>query len=526
MAAKRLFRIGLFVSAFALAACGGGSSTPVGSGTAALSLTDAPSSEFDNVLVTVRGVWFHAGETAGPGDAGWRKFPLSPPRTVDLARLGGGGTFPLPDMELPAGEYRQIRFLLASTDDNTYRSPHNNAVIDNSSVERPLWIPDADHGIAMTGSFRIVDGGTLRLAVDFDIGRDIVKIVRNGVEECLFKPRLRTFDLDDMGHIVGHIDNATRQAGYFFVMKAEQPNADNTYHVVRRFTTAGTGGDDTAFRLSFLRPGTYDVVLRGRGVETVIVRDVPVVRGATTDLGPPISMPPGTEFFVNTEVHPTGAWVHCYQTLPGAGEIPYEIRFRHVSPFTGRFHDELPLSNGPIRVGTYNGGGAIAFSPMTPVEWTAGNAGFGAVADAPLFDRSGFSTFDNTMAGPVFPGRLAVTPPAVARTASGTIFSRNDRMMTLDNVVLFVVHGGMVVDSAMPTATMGSMTWSMGGGGMMNNPTYSMPDLPGVIPGAVYGVDGLGWSASPMTFAVGIPGIADLRAGNDPAANFTMVKLF
>lgn len=525
MQGKIFFWIGLFLSVLALSACGGGSSSS-GSGTASLSLTDAPSTEFDNVLVTVTSVWFHTSDTAGPGDAGWRKFPLSSPKTVDLARLTSGDTTPLSDMELPVGDYRQIRILLAPTDDNSYRSPYNNAVIDNTAVERPLWIPDADHGIALVGTFRIVNGGLLRLAVDFDIGRDIVKILRNGQTECLLKPRLRYFDLDDMGHIVGHLDNATRQAGYFFVMKAEQPNGDNSYHMVRRFTTVGYQEDNTAFRLSFLRPGTYDVVLRGRGVETVIVRGVPVTRGMTTDLGPAIAMPAGTEFSANTQVSPSGSWVHVYQTLPGAGEIPYEIRFRHVDPFTGRFHDDLPLSNGPIHVGTYNGGASIPFQPMTPVEWNGGNAGCKAVADAFLFDRSGYSAFDNTMPGPVFSGRLPVSSPAVAATASGTIFSGMNRVMTLDNVVLFVVHGGMIVDSAMPTATMGPMSWSMGGGGMMNNPTYSMPGLPGGIPGAVYGVDGLGWSASPPSFAVGFPGLADLRAGDDPAANFTMFKLF
>lgn len=56
--------------------------------------------------------------------------------------------------------------------------------------------------------------------------------------------------------------------------------------------------------------------------------------------------------------------------------------------------------------------------------------------------------------------------------------------------------------------------------------TYSTQTLPGGFPGAYYGIDGLGWSVTPQTFAVGVPVLADLRAGNDNTANFTMVRIF
>jgi hypothetical protein len=99
--------------------------------------------------------------------------------------------------------------------------------------------------------------------------------------------------------------------------------------------------------------------------------------------------------------------------------------------------------------------------------------------------------------------------------------------MTLDNVYLLAVHGGVIVDSFLPTATTGPMTWTMTGGKMQA--PYAFRPLPGKIPGAVYGIDGLGWSAAPPNgpaFAVGIvPAIADLRAGDDTAANFTMARI-
>jgi hypothetical protein len=290
--------------------------------------------------------------------------------------------------------------------------------------------------------------------------------------------------------------------------------------VVKRYT--GIRADHTIL-LSFHPPGTYDVLLRGRGVETVIVRGVPVVKGTVTDLGPAIAMPAGTEFTVNTTTNPTGAWVNFYQTLDiamgGVPEAPYEIRFRHVDPFTGSFLAPIALSNGPIHFGTYKTGNAISFQAVTPNEWAGGNAGFTAVADALLFQPTSFVPFDNTSAGPVFGGRMDVIAGTIPYTASGTISSFLGRTMQLDNNILFVVHKGLIVD-AYPNLNVPMVM----GPGM--NAAFATQPLPGGFPGAFYGIDGLGWSVSPATFAVGIPGLADLRTGDDTSANFTMVKIF
>jgi len=516
---KRMYWIPLLLAAF-LAGCGGGSVSD-GSGTAQISLTDAPSTDesFDNVLITVKEVWFHKNDAAGPGEAGWLKYPLSPPRSIDLAHLTDGAASQILDQTLPEGNYRQIRILLADTNDSNFLSPYNNEVVVGGQTF-PLRIPAPAHGIALVGRFQITDGGTLRLAIDFDIGHDVVKVTRNGQTEYLLKPRLRYFDLDIAGAIRGQVDAATRSAGLFFVFKAEQKSDDGSRYVVRRFT--GIRADNT-FLLSFLPPGTYDVLLRGRGVETVIVRGVPVVKGSITDLGPAINMPAGTEFLANTTTNPTGAWVNFYQTLDtaatGVPEAPYEIRFRHVDPFTGSFHAPIALSNGPIHFGRYNSGNAIPFHAITPTEWAGGNAGFTAVADALLFQPTSFVPFDNTSAGPVFGGRMNVAAGATPYTASGTIFSFLGRSMQLDNNILFVVHGGLLVDAYRNL----NVPMRMGPG---INAAYTTQPLPGGFPGAFYGIDGLGWSVSPPTFAVGIPGLADLRTGDDTSANFTMLKIF
>ncbi|MBI5576189.1 MAG: DUF4382 domain-containing protein [Deltaproteobacteria bacterium] len=534
---------------FVLATCGGGGDGgPTGTGQ--ISLTDAPGNEieFDNVLVTVKSVWFHTSDAAGAGDDGWLKYPLPSPKTVDLARLTDGAVSQILDRKLPVGHYRQIRIVLAPTEDSSYLSPYNNEVIVGGAVA-PLRVPAADHGIKLDGSFQVTEGGTLNLAIDIDIGHDVVPFgnAGNGNREYILKPRLRYFDCDNVGSITGRIDAATRAAGYYFVFKAEQleagPGTDNLYHV-RRFTAVGFQGDNTAFRLSFLRPGTYDVVMRGRNVDTVIVRGVTVNAGANTDLGPAIDMPSGSgEFPANTSVSPTGSWVNFYQTLDNTAagtpvEYPYEIRFRHISPFTGIFFDNIALSNGKLHLRAYaNGTTTLVAGYVTPQEWNGGGgiARFGAVADAHLFAPSAYVVFDNTAPGPVsgvpgptFGSRLPVSAPASPAVASGAIFSLLNKPMTLDKVYLLAVHGGRVVDSFLPTQASGPMTWTMVSGRMQA--PYEFPYLPGNIPGAFYGIDGFGWSppGSPNgpAFAVGMaPAIADLRAGDDTAANFTMARI-
>ncbi len=517
---KRMYWIPLLLAAL-LAGCGGGGSASNETGTAVIALTDAPSTEesFDNVLITVKEVRFHTSDAAGPVEAGWLKYPLAVPKTVDLAHLVDGAFSEVLNRTLPVGNYQQIRIILADTNGTDYLSPYNNEVIVGGQAY-PLWVPSPLHGIALVGHFNVTDGGTLRLAVDFDIGHDVVKITRNGNTEYVLKPRLRYFDLDNSGAIRGQVDAATRSAGYYFVFKAEQKSEDNTRYVVRRFT--GIRSDNT-FLLSFLPPGTYDVLLRGRGVETVVVRGVPVTRGAITDIGPAINMPAGTEFVANTTTSPTGAWVNFYQTLDntvtGVPEIPYEVRFRHLDPFTGSFHVPIALSNGPIHFGTYASGGPISFQAITPKEWSGGNAGYSAVADAFLFERTSFVPFDNTSAGPVFGGRMSVMAGTVPYTASGTISSFLGVPMRLDSNALFVVHKGLLVD------TYRNLNVPMQFGAGMTV-TYSTQTLPGGFPGAYYGIDGLGWSVTPQTFAVGVPVLADLRAGNDNTANFTMVRIF
>jgi hypothetical protein len=518
---------------FSLAACGGGSSEP-GTGTVRVRLTDAPAGEsgIDNVWITVRGILFHRVDSAQPEDSDWlgKRFADNATVTVNLAQLANGNLQTVfAGIPLPAGRYRQILLFVEPTRarDNVVASAasaglrYNNQV-DTAAGPAPLRIPDALRGIRLGGTFDVVEGATLDLAIDLDIGHDVVKISRGAVEEYLLKPLLRYFDLGRAGAIKGRIDAAAAvdPTGYY-VFKAEQPNADNTFRVVRRFTTLADNTGNFVFYP--LAPGRYDVVLRGRNHKTVIVKNVNVLAGGTpaagaADLGT-ITMPAGTEFHVDADVSPSGSWVNFYQSLPpGIDQIPFEIRFRHVNPFTGRFFDNIALSATNLRVGTYTTSGAtIAFTDVTPVDNNGVQAAgtFSAVADALLYDRGAalqVAPTDNN-------GTLALGPlvPSAPANPAGTRVSGRISMaqagMGLTNGTMLAVRGGVVVDRVDVSPLMGNTGGS-----------YSFGNLPGgtiaaPFPAGVYGLETFGWSASTLAFGFRpgtafLPPVADLRLGS------------
>lgn len=519
---KLMFLLAVVVT---LQACGKSSSssgTGTPSGSLSVMVTDAPG-DFDHVYITVKDIWFHTDDNAGPADVNWVRRPLAAPVTVDLLTLANGSLQSIWDsITLPVGTYQQIRVVLAGTEDPLTASAqamnlqYNNEVA-AGGVESPLHIPDALHGIRLVGTFKVAATGTLRLAIDFDAGHDIADF-RNG--EYILKPRLAYFDLDHAGAIIGKLaTGGTFTTAPRFVIKAERltSNGTSTYHEVRRWTVPRPDGTFVLYPVSTLDTSTWDLVIRGVNYQTVIIRGVPITRGATptsgaTDLGTITMTAAGSPDYLAsaTVTSPTGAWAIFSQTLPGAGEYPYEVRFRHFHPLTGKFIG-FPLSNMPLSVGTYTTG-SITFSDVTPQE---GVGGYIAAADAELFDRSDYQPVTASTSSVIFPA-LTVTSPYQGNTVSGTISMTMPVRMNnkMDKGVLFAIHGGLIVN-AMTVDT------QMATGG-----TYTMTNLPGgsvatPLPGAFYGIEALGWSSTPMPMssllysAIAIPQVVDLRTSND-----------
>lgn len=540
---------------FILPGCGGGgggssssSPAPAQNGNVSVALTDAPGLEYDHVWITVKDIWFHTSNAAGPQEAGWLKFPLSSPETIDLVDLTNGNMANVfSTLTLPVGNYQQIRLFLASTEDSLVVHPnppagqsvalkYNNEVdlqVSGSSYQAPLTIPNPTHGIALFGTFQVTAGGTLHLAIDFNADEDVVKTISGLDPEFILKPRLVYFDLDNVGAIAGAIDPSVIQSstvtngGFNFVIKAEELSANGTYHIVRRYTTIASDGTFILYPLPASTSGkTYDIMLRGRNVDTVIIKNVPVTKGTTpqsaTSIGPAILMNyDNTEYTANFSgsVSPTGSWANFYQTLPGVNEVPYEVRVRHVNPYTGKFEDAIDLSTGPISVGTYNNGGAITLTTENPVE---GLGGYKVALDAYQFARA-YTTNITGQHGqqnvPIAP--VSLTAQQGPNTLSGQLNVPTPNL-GLDRGYILASRDGIIVDAINAGAS--------GTGIMANGGAYSF-SLPGgsgssPLPGAFYSLHAIGWKIGSKltTLSVVIPRIADLRTGDD-TVNLDMLKV-
>lgn len=511
------------------------SSGSAATGAVSVSLTDAPSFGYDHVWVTVRDLWFHASDTAEPEHTGWVKFPLSSPVTLDLLELGNGAiSVPVWDnIAVPEGEYTQIRVFLARTEAPLTASATANGLSFNNQVDvtndnsaHPLRVPDAGRGIMLTGQFSVKKNEKLKIAIDFDAGHDVVKIEHDGSTEYILKPRLAYFDLLNAGAIVGSIDSQATGSNPSaqFVIKAEQsiPTPDGKgVHVVRRVTVLAPD-QSGRFVLFPLLPGTYDVVIRGINYGTVIIRNVPVFKDSKPDVNatviPQVTMTPAITPDHPLDVtiqSPTGAWAHFLQTLPDES-APYEIRFRHFNPLTGRILG-FPLSSDPLRVGTYAGSTPISFSTVSPVN---GNGSYTAVAGAPLHDLELSEDLITTGTTTLTFGTLGVVAPLAARTVTGSIIvPQTFAPGFLDRGVLFACHGGMIVNAI-------NVDTQMASGG-----TYSISNLPGgtpmlPLPRAFYAIEAIGWSSSnPSNRAIAMPRFVDLRIADAADIDLTMSML-
>ena len=530
-----------------LAACGGGGS-PGSSGAttaqASVALADAPSLDFDHVWITVRQIDFHQLDTAGPTDPQWLTFPLPAPVTIDLTQYANGNLAQVfSGLSLPVGTYRQIRLLVVDDEAALTASALADRLQYNDQVDytdaggvshsRPLEIIGPRQGINLLGTFAVAAGAPLNLVLDFDLDDDVVRFpdpLGSGLDSFTLKPNLRYFDLAHSGAIIGQVDPtqlAVNGGGaYNLVIKAEQLSADGSRHQVMRATTVRSDGTFTLFPVAVA--GTtqnYDVLVRGRAMETLIVRNVPVTAGTTPSSGATqvssaaLPITAGAEYTMNlsTAMAPTGSWVNLFQTLPSSidpSPVPYEVRFRHVNPFTGLIEIPFPLSSGPLHVGDYLAAGSPAFATVTPAE---GSGSFDAVGGALQYATSASVATAPPLSGTntsIQIPALAVAPAFAAGQLTVNIATATPGRFTHGQLV--VSRFGMIVNSLPIDADLangGSVT-------MTNLPsgTTASPDK-----GAFYYAWLRVWNPSSLRpHIVPVLGFADLTTSGSATLNVTI----
>ncbi len=245
-------------------------------------LTDAPVDDelVTAVRITVSGVRVNG--SADPDEGTWTDIVVDPPVPVDLLTLQDGVTFAIGSTWLPGGtQINQIRLAV------------DGAEIDYDGTTYPAKLSTADTtGLKIVRAFDVPLAGEITIAVDFDARRSIVMTGPPPAPTFKLKPVLRAVVEGEAGSICGtgpadHVVYAYRD-GTWADSEAIADAEGLTF--THAYTSAGLGDPDTdgvwTYRLSFLEPGVYDLVLVevAGGTVVTIASDATVTERHATEV--------------------------------------------------------------------------------------------------------------------------------------------------------------------------------------------------------------------------------------------------
>jgi len=400
---------------------------------------------YSHVYMSVQEVWFNTSATAGADDTAWKKFPLKTPTTVDLAAANEGTLTSLTTgLGVPIGTYAQVRLIPVDSSATLLDSASNLGAIYNSEVDYtdsagtvhqvPLELLNPDKGIGVTATVQVKGGTTnvfssssnstsnsttdnnsstdtsttnngtttaptFELAIAVDGSKDLVPFTYSDVSAMMLNSHIVAYDQAAVGGIAGTLDvssltgvTSPSTSSYLNIqVTAESVSADGSRHIAVNSAPVTSSGTFTIYPLatSSSSPKSYDLVIHGPGIATIIVKDVTVNVGdpaTTTPVNIGSITPQGASTFtVNlnaTNPLQAGALVGFYQTLPGSSEVPYLIDSQPIDPFTRKFNADVAESSGTLYYGTFSSGSTITLTSADPTE---GAATYRVAGTAPLF---------------------------------------------------------------------------------------------------------------------------------------------
>jgi len=237
--------------------CGGGGgdsggSGSTGTGTMNLSLTDASTTDYQAIYVTIKQVEVHK-----DGGAGW-EVVSSPNKTYNLLALVNGVREELALATLATGHYTQMRLILKDTPDNSINilsraHPYANYFINTNDESIELKVPSGfQTGIKIVKGFDINANETTELILDFDASRSIVKAGSSG--KWLLKPTIKVLNTQEGSVIEGNAGpGGVLVSAQVYNSGAIAP--EDKVEVKAATVTDGSGN----YKL-FLEPGTYTLV--------------------------------------------------------------------------------------------------------------------------------------------------------------------------------------------------------------------------------------------------------------------------
>ncbi|HEY9200085.1 MAG TPA: DUF4382 domain-containing protein [Gammaproteobacteria bacterium] len=203
---RKLSQVSLLLSAgLILAACGSGDSAGTDTNLVTLKITDAPVDEADDVWVEFTAVTFKSEEDED------HTFELDPAQRINLLALQGSDSQALlENVEIPAGNYNQIRLAVNAEFDDVMDS-----YITIDGTQHELRVPSgSESGLKLNTPFTIAEGTTgMTVAnensvytIDFDLRKSIVNPV--GQPGYFLKPVLRLVQNINTGTISGNVSDS------------------------------------------------------------------------------------------------------------------------------------------------------------------------------------------------------------------------------------------------------------------------------------------------------------------------------
>jgi len=217
-----------------------------------LQLTDAPYTDAQAVVVTIRSVRLQ------PVDGDREDFDLNPALNIDLLQLRNGTVRQLlSGAALPSGDYTSIRLLLDGGSNSNYVEGLNGGVY-------ALDVPDDE--LDLDGDFSIDDHGTTQLTLDVDLRRSL-RAPDGGGDHYRLVPSLRLVNDNDVGTINGSIrgtliGNGCAAAVYVYQGKVTPDDIGGTGAQPYSSADVIASGDGSyRYTVAFLPEGTYSLAL-------------------------------------------------------------------------------------------------------------------------------------------------------------------------------------------------------------------------------------------------------------------------
>lgn len=388
--ARWMTRAAGLLAALTLAACGGGGGGEAATGTLSVSMTDAPSC-YEHVFVTVEKVRVHTSASAGDNDGGWHDLTLPAPKRIDLLNLTNGVLEELGSTALPAGDYSQLRLVLA---DNNGQQPLANAVQPIGGALVALKTPSAQQsGLKLQVHFTVEANRTIDLVLDFDACKSVVKAGRSG--DFILKPVISVTP-KFVASIQGFVTTTLN-------LSATAVSAQQNGVVVRSTVPDATG----KFILSFLQDGTYTVVITSDQHATGVITGVP----ADTTNSPTTINGTATAIVLPTSTMATASGAVTATTSNGSTTTTVVVNDATVTALQA-------VSGNTVQVAS------------TPVDFDFGTYSLSLPVAAPVlapFSTGGLTfTADSTAAGKYTlredaPGRASLSSPVDLSTGSKTV---------------------------------------------------------------------------------------------------------